>query len=190
MRKNFINSKKGNYSIFAIILIPIILTIIAMTVCNQRNKTVYKSEIKTSISTFLEYENKYNGTVSISKDKNGENILKCLYTTSQKEQIKNDFRDFFPKIDGYNSLWSYETIEFKEEEESFSLCIKCTIYIPKLTTLKVIDYWGIEDGSYKTTNGWYQTHTKTMNQIKPKSGESPSSKYWQKIEIEVNSSCV
>ena len=189
--KKFLKSKKGNYVILAIALIPIILTIVATTVCNQRNKTVYISEIKSSLSTFLEYENNHNSIISVRKSDDGTEVFNCIYSKAQRDTIKNDFKTFFQKIDGYNKFWSYSTIEYPENNGNYSLTIKCVIYLPKITTLRVIDYWGIESGTFTTTDGWYQKHASTLaNLLSKEKDENGNIEGWQKLEIEVSSSCV
>ena len=208
----FLKSKKGNYAIFAIVLIPVILSFVTTIVSAQRNKTVYESEIKTSISSFFEYENEYNSTVTIEKNKEGVESYFCSYTPEQRQKIKDDFKIFFTQIDGYNKFWYYNEIEYKsdnDEGKNFSIAFKCVCYIPKINTLKVIDYWGIDYGNYKTTDGYYQLHPNTMASLYEQAGSNGqnvgaggimegteatpvyiNNKYWQKIVIEVNSSCV
>lgn len=189
--KKFFKSKKGNYAILAICVIPVVLSIVATAVSSTRNKTVYRSEITTSISSFFEYENKNNASVSVKKNSEGVEQYYCAYSTNQRKKIEEDFADFFIKIDGYNSLWEYSTISFQTEDGSEYIKFKCTVYIPKLDTLKVIDYWGINDGKYATSDGFYKTHQSTMDVLfKDSSKGNVNEKHWQKIEIEVDSSCV
>lgn len=185
---NFFKSRKGNYAIFAIILVPLVISLVATLVTTKRNKTVYESEIKTSISSFFQYENNYNGVVSIKSNEDGTYSEYCLYSNIMQAKIKEDFAVFFTQIDGYNKFWNYETIRFVENNSNGYISFKCVCYIPKITTLKVIDYWGVDYGTFKTEDGYYQTHENSMKTLYEKGKDNTD--YWQKIEIEVNSSCV
>lgn len=188
MKKNFLKAKKGNYAIFAIMFVPLVISLVASIVTVKRNKTVYESEIKTSLSSFFQYENNYNGIVSIKN--NGDNTYSeyCLYSNIMQTKIKEDFAVFFTQIDGYNKFWNYETIQFVVNDNNSYISFKCVCYIPKIKTLKVIDYWGIDYGVYETKDGYYQTHSNSMETLYKKGKDDTD--YWQKIEIEVNSSCV
>lgn len=190
--KNFFKSKTGNYAIIAIGVIPVVLGLVSSIVCDKRNKSIYENEIKASIGSFFEYENKVNARVLRKQDNEGNSIEMCNYTTTNRGKIEADFETYFKQIDGYNELWKYDAIEYKEENGSQFISFKCYAYIPKLNTLKVIDYWGICNGDYQTTDGYYKEHQNTMTEnFNHKPNENSDwKKYWQEIIIEVDSSCV
>lgn len=205
--KKLFTSKRGSYALMAIIFIPILLTLVATLVCAKRNETVYRTEIKNSITSYFEYANKYNANIVSKIDDRGNRADYCNYNPSQQQKIKSEFDTYFKKIDGYNRYWTYETILFVQEDGSYSIKFKCYCYIPRVTSLKVVNYWGIYDGTYKTNddNSWYGKYKNTMDEIithgVTESGAvdgtenlaTPyilSTKYWQKIVVEVDSSCV
>ena len=208
--KKFLFSRKGGYAIIAIIMIPIILAIVSTLVCNQRNNTVYRTEIKNSITSYFEYANKYNANIVSRLDDTGVRKDYCNYNSSQQAKIISEFDAYFKQIDGYNGLWTYETITFKEEDGNYTIQFKCYCYIPKIKSLKVVNYWGRLNDDTSSPNlttdyGWYYEHQNTLRELfshgVDESGAIDEtanlatpyvidSKYWQKIVVEVNSSCV
>lgn len=188
MKNNFFKAKKGNYAIFAIMFVPLVISLVASIVTVKRNITVYESEIKTSISSFFQYENNYNGMIAVKRNEDGTTTEYCAYSNNSQDEIEKDFKVFFTQIDGYNKYWNCEKFEFITDNNTSYINCKCVCYIPKIKTLKVIDYWGIDYGLYATKDGYYQTHANSMETLYKKGKDDTD--YWQKIVIEVNSSCV
>lgn len=201
--KKFSKSKLGNFTIVAIVIVPLVIVLVSLIVANNRRKTVYREEVLIQVDSFCDYvNNKYGIYLSTGENAGNEDV--CYYGQASRSAIKNEFDDFIKKIDGYNEFWKYEVSGFANEK-NMDFKIILHVFLPKLQTLKVIDYWGINDGAYKTEDGYYANHKTAMTEYfnnPPKIGEdstitlddttSPKfegNRYWIYERIEVKASC-
>lgn len=186
--KRMLKSKKGNLVVLAILLIPIFLTIFSTVVSATRRRNVQRSEVLISIDSFCDYVNNNYGRIL---KLNGKEV--CSFSVVSQEEIRTLWDAYFTNIDGYNSYWHSEISFDVDNVYNTSFVVHCDVYLPHLSnSMQTIDYWGRYNISTKTAigDGWYSTHSKTMEILCNNWQEKKSNGYWVYEKVEVTSSCI
>ena len=186
----FLKSKKGNFALIAVIVVPLIILLFSSIICVNRRKNVERTEVKISLDSFCDYCNKEYGIILKNSD---EDI--CYYT--DKEKIGDMFSSYFKTIDGYvTDLWEYNLVIETDDFDSESVKIVCHTFFPKLSSsTKSIDHFGTYNGS-ESKDGWYKDHPNSLETMlnhkptKDKNGKYSGNGYWTYERIEVITSCV
>lgn len=178
---NFIKNKKGDFAIFALCVIPVLLLIFTSVITSGYRESAIHSKMQTVVD---------NGALIASKDYAyivsgleqdichfNESLLGNSYEDDytatffgndglnfhNKETFIYTFSSYLSKADGFNQYWRTSYTIIIEDDGAESVLIELYYVIPKFkNSFAVVDELGIED----ITGSWYNRNPKTWNLIK------------------------
>lgn len=181
--KNILKNKKGDFAIFALIIIPTFLIILTSVLTANYRKTAIETKCQTladniSLAASCYYanviESPVNNTCFFSDQLLGEEreeaekIVRTYNINETVDDKVNTFvyllQEYLKTADGANCFWQTSLI-LKQEDGIESLEIRIYYIFPKISnSMAVLDTIGIENSG----SSWYDNHEVTWSNMQEK----------------------
>lgn len=204
----FLKNKKGDFAIFALCVIPVLLLIFTSTITAGYRESAFKSKVQTIVDNGALIASKNYAYVVSGLDESvchfNENLLNVTYeddftmnyigsnglNVSNKTSFVYIFSSYLSKSDGFNEFWRVSYTVIVEENGAESLKIDIYYVIPKFkNSFAVVDSLG----TVNDTNSWYKNNPKSwgiiFDTLEGACGsieENCSEKEWKKLETKAD----
>lgn len=206
--KKIIQNKKGDFAIFALCVIPVLLLIFTSTITSGYRESAFNSKVQTIVDNGALIASKNYAYVVSGLEESvchfNENLLNTTYeddytanyigseglNVSNKASFIYIFSSYLSKADGFNEFWRTSYTVIVDDDGAESLKIDIYYVIPKFkNSFAVVDSLGTTND----TDGWYKSNPKSWEIISSSLEgacasieENCSSKKWKTLETKAD----